>query len=113
LVRRFRLAQRAGIDLSGHRSLYADDALLQSADLVLVFDGANLALLQARGLKLRHPPVRLREIVGADVAADADACNTGADIADPIDGNDDMFDRTYSLIDRAAAELRRQVQAAA
>jgi protein-tyrosine-phosphatase/predicted ATP-grasp superfamily ATP-dependent carboligase len=106
-------AARAGIDLSGHRSLYADDALLQSADLVLVFDGANLALLQARGLKLRHPPVRLREIVGADVAADADACNTGADIADPIDGNDDMFDRTYSLIDRAAAELRRQVQAAA
>lgn len=86
-------AARAGVDLSAHQSRYADDALLEGADLVVVFDSANLELLATRGLKLHRPPIRLREFLGAEAGS--------GDIADPVDGDDAMFDRTYQLIDRS------------
>jgi len=35
------------------------------------------------------------------------------DIADPVDGDDAMFDRTYRTIDQAVAELRRAALGAA
>jgi len=90
-------AARHGVDLAPHRSRYADDALLEAADLVLVFDAANLALLAARGLRLQRPPLRLREVL-------ADAGN--GEIADPVDGDDACFDRTYALIERAVPALQ-------
>jgi len=102
-------AARAGVDLSGHQSLYGDDELIESADLVLVFDGANLALLETRGLKLRNPALRMRELLPADPAGRA----SDVDIADPVDGDDAMFDRTYRTIDQAVAELRRAALGAA
>ncbi len=93
------VAARHGVDLVPHRSRYADDALLEAADLVLVFDAANLGLLAARGLKLQREPLRLREVLGGDVG-------TG-EIADPVDGDDVFFDRTYTLIERAVPALQR------
>ncbi len=97
-------AARHGVDLASHRSRYADDALLEAADLVLVFDVANLALLAARGLRLQRAPLRLREVL-------ADAGN--GEIADPVDGDDACFDRTYALIERAVSALQRVAEGAA
>jgi protein-tyrosine-phosphatase/predicted ATP-grasp superfamily ATP-dependent carboligase len=94
-------AARRGVDLAPHRSRYADDALLQAADLVLVFDAANLNLLAARGLPLQREPLRLREVL-----ADAD----NGEIADPVDGDDAYFDRTYALIERAVPALQRMAE---
>ncbi len=91
-------AARAGVDLANHRSRFADDALLQAADLVLVFDSKNLALIEARGLPLQRPALRLRELLGEE----AGSC----DIDDPYGHDDASFDRCYQLIDRAIAVLR-------
>jgi protein-tyrosine-phosphatase len=91
-------AARHGVDLAPHRSCYADDALLEAADLVLVFDAANLGILAARGLALQRAPLRLREVL-------ADA-GTG-EIADPVDGDAAFFDRTYALIESAVPALQR------
>ena len=95
-------AARAGVDLAGHRSRHADDALLEAADLVLVFDAANLALLASRGLTLQREPLRLRELLGEQA--------DNGEIADPVDRDAAFFDRTYQLIDRAVAALQRLVQ---
>ena len=95
-------AQRAGVDLSAHRSRHADDALLEAADLVLVFDSSNLALLASRGLKLKRGPLRLREVLGVESGS--------GDIADPVDRDAAFFDRTYQLIDRAVAALRQAAE---
>jgi protein-tyrosine-phosphatase/predicted ATP-grasp superfamily ATP-dependent carboligase len=92
-------AARRGLDLAAHRSRYADDELLQQADLVIVFDSANLELLAARGLRLRRPPVRLGELRRPG--------DGRVDIADPVDGDVAFFDRTYALIDEACAALAR------
>ena len=91
-------AARHGVDLAPHRSRYADDALLQAADLVLVFDAANLGLLAARGLPLQREPLRLREVL---------ADGSSGEIADPVDGDDAFFDRTYKLIEKAVPALQR------
>lgn len=98
-------AARAGVDLATHRSRYGDDDLLQQADLVLVFDSANLALLETRGLALKRTPIRMRELLGLRNASDVG----NGDIADPVDGDDAFFDRTYQLIDRAVLALQRAV----
>jgi protein-tyrosine-phosphatase/predicted ATP-grasp superfamily ATP-dependent carboligase len=94
-------AARAGVDLSAHRSRCADDALLEQADLLLVFDHANLDLLASRGPTLRRPAIRLREFLGP-------AAGNG-NIDDPVDGDDAFFDHTYRLIDHALLELQRTV----
>jgi protein-tyrosine phosphatase len=94
-------AARRGVDLRAHRSRYADDAELEAADLVLVFDAANLGLLAARGLRLQREPLRLRELL-----PDAD----NGEIADPIDGDDACFDRTYALIESAIGALQGMVE---
>jgi protein-tyrosine-phosphatase/predicted ATP-grasp superfamily ATP-dependent carboligase len=94
-------ALRRGVDLAPHRSRYADDALLESADLVLVFDAANLGLLAARGLPLQREPLRLREVL---------ADGSTGEIADPVDGDDAFFDRTYALIENAVAALQRTAE---
>jgi protein-tyrosine-phosphatase len=96
-------AARHGVDLEPHRSRYADDALLEAADLVLVFDAANLGLLAARGLQLQREPLRLREVL---------ADGSSGEIADPVDGDDAFFDRTYTLIESAVAALQRIVEGA-
>jgi protein-tyrosine phosphatase len=88
---------RRGINLKAHRSHFADEALLESADLVIVFDRKNIALLASRGIHLRRPAVLLRRLIAEDVESD--------DIADPIDGDDAAFDACYGLIDRGVDAL--------
>jgi protein-tyrosine-phosphatase len=95
------VAARHGVDLAPHRSRYADDALLQDADLVLVFDAANLGLLAARGLPLQREALRLREVLGDG--------STG-EIADPVDGDEAFFERTYTLIENAVPALQRMAE---
>ena len=92
-------AARRGIDLAAHRSRYADEELLQRADLVLVFDSANLELLAARGLVLQRPPLRLGEL--------RQPGDGRVDIVDPYDGDAGFYERTYVLIDEACAAFVR------
>lgn len=97
-------AARRGVDLAPHRSQYAGDAMLEAADLVLVFDRANLELLASRGLRLRRAPIRLGELTQGETGH--------PDIADPVDRDAAFFDRTYARIDDALAALQAAVQAA-
>jgi protein-tyrosine-phosphatase/predicted ATP-grasp superfamily ATP-dependent carboligase len=95
---------RRGLDLGAHRSHFADESLLETADLVIVFDRANLDLLASRGIHLRRPAVLLRRLLPEDAAND--------DIADPIGGDDAVFDSCYSLIDRGVDALVANLRAA-
>jgi protein-tyrosine-phosphatase/predicted ATP-grasp superfamily ATP-dependent carboligase len=94
---------RRGLDLAAHRSRFADDVLLESADLVVVFDRANLDLLASRGIHLRRPAVLLRRLLPAGTDSD--------DIADPIGGDDATFDSCYGLIDRGVDALVANLRA--
>jgi protein-tyrosine-phosphatase len=95
---------RRGLDLAAHRSHFANEELLESADLVIVFDRANLSLLASRGVHLRRPAVLLRRLFteGAD----------NDDITDPIGGSDAVFDSCYRLIDRGVDALVTAVRTA-
>ena len=97
-------AARLGVDLAAHQSGYASDQLLEQADLVLVFDGANLELLASRGVALKHEAIRLAELLP----------DTGQsmDITDPVDGDAAAFDRCYRRINQALAELELVAKAA-
>jgi protein-tyrosine-phosphatase len=88
-------AARRGVDLSLHRSVYATDEMLMQADLVVVFDGANLELLAARGLQLKNGAIRLGDLSAAQ----------NPDIADPVDGDAAFFDRTYAAVELACSDL--------
>jgi protein-tyrosine-phosphatase/predicted ATP-grasp superfamily ATP-dependent carboligase len=96
-------AARLGIDLAAHRSHFADEALLEAADLVIVFDRSNLDLLASRGIHLRRPAVPLRRLLAEGSGND--------DIADPIGGDDAVFDSCYGLIDRGVAALAASLRA--
>jgi protein-tyrosine-phosphatase/predicted ATP-grasp superfamily ATP-dependent carboligase len=96
---------RRGLDLAAHRSLFADEELLESADLVIVFDRANLDLLARRGIHLRRPAVLLRRLLAEGAGND--------DIADPVGGDDAVFDSCYGLIDRGVDALVANLRAAA
>ena len=81
------IAAGRGVSLDGHRSTYADDALLASADLILIFDDGNAAMLAARGIG--RPAVSMGALAGTKV------------ITDPIGGDAAIFAHCYELIDRA------------
>jgi protein-tyrosine-phosphatase len=95
---------RRGLDLAAHRSNFADEKLLEAADLVIVFDRANLDLLASRGIHLLRPAVLLRQLLAEGAAND--------DIADPIGGDDAVFDACYGLIDRGVDALVATLRAA-
>jgi protein-tyrosine-phosphatase/predicted ATP-grasp superfamily ATP-dependent carboligase len=88
---------RRGLDLAAHRSHFAGEVLLESADLVIVFDRANLNLLASRGIHLRRPAVKLGQLLREGAGND--------DIIDPIGGDDAVFDSCYRLIDRGVDAL--------
>lgn len=96
---------RRGLDLVAHRSHFGSEMLLESADLVIVFDRANLDLLASRGIHLRRPAVLLRQLLGD--GADND------DISDPIGGDEAVLDSCYGLIDRSVDALVANLRAAA
>lgn len=96
---------RRGLDLVAHRSRFGSETLLESADLVIVFDRANLDLLASRGIHLRRPAVLLRRLLAEGAGND--------DISDPIGGDDAVFDHCYGLIDRGVDALVANLRAAA
>jgi protein-tyrosine-phosphatase len=79
-------ASRLGIDLGQHRSRMLDQADLDRARAVLVFDAVNrsalLDLYPASGLTL----VQLGDLTGV------------GEIADPVDGDEHAFVETYTKI---------------
>jgi protein-tyrosine-phosphatase/predicted ATP-grasp superfamily ATP-dependent carboligase len=95
---------RRGLDLAAHRSHFAGEVLLESADLVIVFDRANLDLLASRGIHLRRPAVLLSRLLTESAGND--------NIADPIGGDDAVFDSCYGLIDRGVDALVENLKAA-
>jgi protein-tyrosine-phosphatase/predicted ATP-grasp superfamily ATP-dependent carboligase len=97
-----KVARERGQDLSAHRSAFASDHDLGSADLILVFDKANLAMLEARGVDLRRPAIRMGEF--------AVAPDSPVDIADPVDGDEAVFAAAYARIDRACERLAAEVE---
>ena len=85
-------AHRCGIDLSAHRSRYADDQMLNAADVVFVFDDAN-----AEALRARVPGSKLT-VIRLGLLADGDA---SWDISDPYGGDPAVYDLTFARIEQA------------
>jgi len=93
-------AQRLGIDLSSHRSRVADEALLASADIVIVFDASNRSHLAELSPGCRGKLRLLGELVPVGPVVIPDP--NGSDVA--------CFEATYRAIAQAIewiAEQRR------
>ena len=86
-----------GHDMSQHRSSYATDDELVSADIILLFDQANEEMLAARGVTLKRPPIFLGAL--------ANLSGNSTEIADPVGGSETVFERTYAVIDTACIRL--------
>lgn len=85
------------IDLTAHRSSYANQETLEQADLILLFDEVNEISLAERGGDVRAPVLRLGDLL--------DEAEGGGEILDPVDGGRDLFDQTYARIERACDKL--------
>lgn len=90
-------ARGYGIDLSTHRSRYADDDLLERASAILVFDEINEIGLARRSRPPRAPVIRF-----GDVLAPREG---GGEILDPEGKDAATFERAYERIARAAERL--------
>ncbi len=118
---------REGLDLSGHRSRSADDAVVDAADLVLTMEAAHVAALVgghpdrfARVLTLGEfveladehggrgdrPLDEWLAAIGSHRSAAAVLTRTDLDVADPIGG-------TRRAFRRCAARLERDCERAA
>jgi protein-tyrosine-phosphatase/predicted ATP-grasp superfamily ATP-dependent carboligase len=95
-------AARHGIDMSAHRSRHASAALLEAADIVIVFDQINLASIVARYPNLATPVFLLGEADGGD-----------PQIADPEGHDEAYFLSTYRRIDACLARLAQALPAPA
>lgn len=96
-------AAEHGIDLTDHRSKRATEAMLRTADMVLLKDVRNYRLLQ------REFPEAVEK--AAFLRVFGDGTRWSFEIADPYDGDVDTFDEAYQqvtasvdgLVDRLAA----------
>lgn len=79
-----------GVDLSHHRSRFADDDAVTAAHALLIFDGNNLAELDRRGL-----PTDSRVVFLGDFGEPM------GDIEDPYGGTAAVFQTTYARIVQA------------
>ena len=98
------IAARHGVDLSGHRSQTLTPALVRAADLVVVMDEAQ------RRAVVGHLGARPEDVV---LLGDFDpAPIVTRTIRDPVDRPLDVFDETYTRIDRCATVLAKAIAAA-
>ncbi len=95
-------ASSHGIDLSDHRSRYADDGLIEESDLVVLFDAINEAGLKARGAWEHDKALRLGALI-------PDASDQGT-IEDPINGTPEDFDACYDRIDQAVEHFTALIE---
>jgi protein-tyrosine-phosphatase len=88
-------AAAAGIDLTAHRSAWLTREAAEAASLLVVFDEINRAAVFDRYPDLAVPVVRLDEL------------GQPGEIADPVDGGLEEFQRCYQRIAAGVAELAR------
>lgn len=93
-------AARHGVDMSGHRSRHAGAALMNAADVIIVFDNINLKSIAARYPELDTPVYLLGE---AGTSADPQ-------ILDPEGKSEATFFSTYRRIDECLVELAKTIQ---
>jgi protein-tyrosine-phosphatase len=86
-------AAAAGIDLATHRSAWLTREAAEAASLLVVFDEINRVAVFDRYPALTVPVVRLDELA------------TPGEIADPVDGGLEEFQRCYQRIAAGVAEL--------
>jgi protein-tyrosine-phosphatase len=92
-------AERAGFDLTSHRSAIFTPVDIKSADLVVV-----MAPAQARGIRRRFRDAASRVLILGDLDPLAPATRT---IIDPWGQPPEVFDESYGRINRCVAELAR------
>ena len=90
-------ASQLGLALSSHRSAWLNRATAEAASLIVVFDDINTTAIADRYPDLRTPVVKLGDLIAE------------GDIADPVDGDGAMFDRTYALIAQGVEALAREL----
>jgi protein-tyrosine-phosphatase len=83
-----------GIDLAAHRSAWLTRAAAEAASLLVVFDETNRAAVFDRYPDLTLPVIRLDEL-----------SHQPGEIADPVDGGPEEFQRCYQRIATAVTEL--------
>ena len=88
-----RAAAEFGVDLSGHRSAWLIQGMVEAASLLVVFDEVNRAAVLDRYPDLRAPMVLLSDLLDGD------------DIADPVDGGLAEFERCFQRIADGVAGL--------
>jgi protein-tyrosine-phosphatase/predicted ATP-grasp superfamily ATP-dependent carboligase len=98
-------AAQRGVDMSTHRSRHASRAMLEEADLVIVFDHINLESIAARYPDLAHRVFLLGE---ACTAAGSDC-----QILDPEGKDASTFNTTYGRIDECLVALAQAKPASA
>jgi len=86
-------ASAQGIDLRPHRSRYLASSDAEGAGLIVVFDEKNRISVADSYPELAAPVVKLGDLTD------------GHDIADPVDGDQAMFDRVYGMIERGVRAL--------
>ena len=86
-------AQNFGIDLSSHRSTYADDDVLRQANIILVFDELNVAGLSSRSKEIGHKVVKMGNLAGI------------GNINDPYAKDIAAFNNIYEKIFKSAEEM--------
>jgi protein-tyrosine-phosphatase len=88
-------AAAVGIDLAGHRSAWLTREAAEAASLLVVFDETNRGAVFDRYPDLTVPVIRLDEL------------GQPGEIADPVDGGPEEFQRCYQRIADGVAELAR------
>jgi protein-tyrosine-phosphatase/predicted ATP-grasp superfamily ATP-dependent carboligase len=88
-------AAKFGIDLANHRSVWLTREAAEAASLVVVFDETNRVAVFDRYPDLAVPVIRLDEL------------GEPGEIADPVDGGPEDFQRCYQRIADGVAELAR------
>jgi protein-tyrosine phosphatase len=93
------LAER-GIDISGHRSRQIDRTLIEEADLTLVMDRYQLAVMESLLPQTKGKVFLLRQF-----SAEGDQ-----DIRDPFGGNPEDYQRCLSQIEEAMPGLLGRIR---
>jgi protein-tyrosine-phosphatase len=89
-----------GVDMSAHRSRHASAAVLNAADVILVFDEINLKSIAARYPELDKPVYLIGEVISS----------ADPQILDPEGKSEATFFSTYRRIDECLTVLERSVQ---
>jgi protein-tyrosine-phosphatase len=92
-----RLARRWGIDLSDHAASRVSAAMMRAADAVLVVD-----LIQFVALRERFPEARAKIFLLSSLAP-----STPLEIADPVDGDDPVFEVCFAHITQSVDAICR------